>query len=436
MDTLSQIIDTLIDDQLGIIRGVEETPRPAGSPAIFYYYAKACDTGAFCSQKNFSNAGGASINRWNAMAKAVGEAIERYCSAIYEAQELPLASFNSASFSCVPPNEFALYSPSQYSQHDFPFLPFAKDTPVRWAPCRELKTGEIIAVPAVMVYLPYSLEPSTGEHPIAQCISTGLACHTTFFEAAISAISEVIERDAFMIAWQAKLSMPKIRLETLSSYNKDVVNRIQRPWRHVTLLNITLDTGVPTVLAVVNNDMPDAPAFVFAAATHPDPEQAARKCLEEVAFTGLLAQQLKSDWAPISSDNNFAQVVGQDCHVRVYGEHSNSHLIEFILKSEEHVNFSSIPSLFTGNPELDLQTLVDAVHSVNHRVFISDVTSPDVAALGLWVLRAVIPGFHPLFIGHHLRALGGSRLWEIPQKLGFQGITRDHGDNPAPHPYP
>src|SRR5690606_9213762 len=101
---------------------------------------------------NFSNAGGASIFRWNAMAKAIGEAIERYCAAIYDAEELPLTSYNSASFPCVPPNEFALYDSHQYSQYEFPFSTFTNDTIVRWASCRDVKTGEEVAIPAMMVY--------------------------------------------------------------------------------------------------------------------------------------------------------------------------------------------------------------------------------------------------------------------------------------------
>jgi ribosomal protein S12 methylthiotransferase accessory factor len=56
--------------------------------------------------------------------------------------------------------------------------------------------------------------------------------------------------------------------------------------------------------------------------------------------------------------------------------------------------------------------------------------------LGLKVVRAVIPGYHPLVMGHRLRALGGKRLWTIPQKLGFKGITTEIGDNPYAHPYP
>jgi len=66
---------------------------------------------------------------------------------------------------------------------------------------------------------------------------------------------------------------------------------------------------------------------------------------------------------------------------------------------------------------------------------LADVTTEDMRDLGLLVVRAVIPGFHPLFMGHQFRALGGTRLWEIPQKFGYPGISREHGDNPLPHPF-
>ena len=84
----------------------------------------------------------------------------------------------------------------------------------------------------------------------------------------------------------------------------------------------------------------------------------------------------------------------------------------------------------------DLRVLCERIRAVNHRVLLVDLTSPDVRPLGLSVVRTVIPGFHPLCMGYKIRALGGRRLWEVPQRLGFAGIAPDSGDNPAPHPYP
>ncbi len=65
-----------------------------------------------------------------------------------------------------------------------------------------------------------------------------------------------------------------------------------------------------------------------------------------------------------------------------------------------------------------------------------DLTTEDVRPLGLRVTRAVVPGFHPLVLGHRRRALGGRRLWEVPGKLGYPGRSPEQGDNPLPHPYP
>lgn len=436
LQSLFNVIEYLVDSRVGIIHHVEEVPREAGAPPFFYFFAKGCDTSAFCRQQNFSDTGGASVDRASAMAKAVGEAVERYCSAIFEIEGFPLSSFDSAPFPCVSPSEFALYKPEQYAQPGFPFVPFKADTKVRWAPAKELVTGETKYVPAAMVYLPYSYDLEQGESPISQPISTGLACHTGTIQATISSICEVIERDAFTIMWQARIGMPQVRVETLSPLNQDLVDRIQRPGSLVTLLDITMDVGVPTILSVLRNTSSEAPALVFAASSNLDPEEATRKSLEELTYTGLLAQHLKTHMPAIAPVPDYSNIVDQDSHVRFYGEHENAHLADFVFASSQRIDFNEIRNLATGDPEQDLESLIERVHSVNHAVFIADLTTPDVGELGLSVVRAIIPGFHPLCMGHRLRAQGGSRLWSVPQKLGYAGLSRETGDNLAPHPYP
>ena len=69
------------------------------------------------------------------------------------------------------------------------------------------------------------------------------------------------------------------------------------------------------------------------------------------------------------------------------------------------------------------------------RTKVAHLTSPDIRDLGLTVARSLVPGYHPLYMGHRLRALGGRRLWEVPQRLGREQ-PQSGGSNPAPHPYP
>ena len=223
------------------------------------------------------------------------------------------------------------------------------------------------------------------------------------------------------------LSPPKIAIESLSPSNQELVGRIRQPWRSVTLFNITTDVGVPTVLVAIDSAVQEAPAIAFAAATHVDPEKAVRKSLEEAAYTWIHAQRLKLNLAPISTSDDFSGVVDQNTHLRLYGEHKNRHLADFVFRSKREIDFKEIPNHATDDPEQDLKMLVEKVHAINHRVLIADLTSPDVAELGFCVVRAIIPGFQPLFMGHGVRAQGGTRLWTIPQKLGYGKNHQSNG---------
>lgn len=434
---LSDVLEYLVDPRVGIVRYVQEVPRQAGAPDFFHYRARACNTRAFSRQANFSRTGGASAERDVAIAKAIGEAVERYCAALFEAEELPLTSYRDAPFRCVPPGDFALYSPEQYARPDFPFVPFGDVTPVRWAPALDPLTGETWHVPAAMVFLPYFYYEGTGDSPIVLPISTGLACHCSPAEAAASALCEVIERDAFTITWQARLGRAHVRVDTLSPRNRELVQRFQRAGCVITLLNVTMDVGVPTVLAVARHRSPEAPALVVAASAHPDPEQAVRKSLEELEHTRSYAQGIKRDLPRLDPGAGYDNiVVGQQSHLNFWCDHANAPLAEFLFASDERCDFREMEDLATGDPGRDLEALLRKVRAVNHRALVADLTTPDVRELGLTVVRAVIPGFHPLALGHADRARGGSRLWEVPRKLGYPGITRPSGDNPIPHPFP
>jgi len=433
---LTDVVDYLVDDRVGIVQYVHEVRTFAGAPDFYHFTSVACNTAAFAERGNFGLNGGASSDRDLAVAKAVGESVERYCSALYELDELPLYAAKDAPFDHVTPGDFALHSPEQHQRPGFPYVPFTDDTPVRWTPAVDAATGKTVYVPAAFVWIPYFYYQGTGDSPIGEPISTGLACHCSYEEAANSGIYEVIERDAITIMWQARLSMPQIRVETLSEANYDLVQRLERGGDTVTLLNITLDAGVPTIMGVLANDDPERPARVVAASANLNPEVAARKALEELAHTRRYSNNLKTWSQRLVPDANFDNVNEQHDHLNLHADQTYAHLSAFMFASKKRLDFEEIPRQVPADGRAELKTLVEKVKGVGHRVLLADVTSKDVGDLGLRVVRALIPGFHPLILGHKIRALGGRRLWEVPQKLGYPGVTRAKGDNPAPHPYP
>ena len=434
---LPGLIGHLVDDRVGIVNSVFEVQLQTGAPAFFHVFARACNTGTFTQQENFFNTGGAASDRGRAVAKAVGEAVERYCAAIFDVDELPLFTYQDAPVLAVAPSEFALYSPEQYAQPGFPWVPFQDDTPVRWATALDLTNRQPCLIPACRVFMPYHYYLGSGDAPVEQPISTGMACQVSPAAAALAGICEVIERDAFTICWQAMLSPPQIRLDTLDDENYDLVQRFERARGSVTMFDLTLDHGIPTILSVLRGEPPTAPAFVFAAASSPSPRDAARKSLEEVAHTRRYSQWIQDHMDVVVPDAPcHHNVTDQQEHLRFATDHGNSDVFEFLYESTERIVFDDIIDLSSGDPRDEVEALVDRVHSVGERVLVADLTTPDVRDLGLPIVRAVIPGFHPLHMGHQLRSLGGRRLWEVPQALGYKGITTETGDNPAPHPYP
>jgi ribosomal protein S12 methylthiotransferase accessory factor len=349
---------------------------------------------------------------------------------------LPLRTASEAEFACVDPDDFALFSRAQYDSPGFPWVPFTPETPVRWTPARDHRNGNILYVPAAMTYLPYYYHQGSGDSPIVQPISTGLACHTGQDRATLAAAYEVIERDAFTITWQARLTPPQIRVETLDDESYDLIQRFEDTGSAVYLFDLRMDHGVPAILAVLRNRNPDHAALVFAAAASLKPAEAVRNALEELAHTRRYVQQIKNSMHRIAGEDDFAAVVDQRDHLNLYADHANFHLAQFLFSSKRRVEFDGLPDLSTGDPAADLALLSTRIEAAGHRLLVADLTSSEVRTLGLAVVRAIIPGFHPLFMGHRIRAAAGRRLWELPQKLGYPGLDAGSGDNPAPHPYP
>lgn len=435
MTGITDLLGPLIDNRMGVIRSLREIRRSAGAPDFVCMSAETCkiDGQSALLEEGRLYGTGVSTDRERAVAKAVGEAVERYCAVAYLPEAHPLARSASAPFRCVEPDTFALYSAEQYAEPAFPFSPFTRETQIRWAEAVDLISGEKCSVPTNFVYLSYGKEDNLREPRLAPLMSTGLACHTDRALATISGICEVIERDAIAIVWQAKLSRPQVRLDSLSDPNRCLLHRLQRPGATIVLLDFTLDHGIPVVFATMRSEVRTAPALVVAAGCSLDPEQAVQKSLEELAQIISFAQRERQSKL-FTPGANWEHVNDPKSHAAVYYARDNLRAAEFLFSSPKRIDFQILANHSTGDSESDLGRLLDCIASTRHTVLLADVTTEDIHSLGLHVVRAIIPGFQPLFMGHRFRALGGIRLWTLQQKYG----TADRGlkrDNPYPHPF-
>jgi ribosomal protein S12 methylthiotransferase accessory factor len=438
LDKIVGLWPDLVDPKTGIIQRVEELPIDDDDPDYFHYFSKACDTGRFAGRSNFSENGGASTDRHVAIAKAMGEAVERYCSAIYDPAKFLFAPFSNLTGRAVHPMLLSMYREDQFSWPGFSWEPFSINTPVHWTRGISLRTGEAIWIPAAAVYIPFYYQGATKSAFVMQPISTGMACGTTFEEAALSGLCEVVERDAFTITWQARLSRPHLDQSTLPASARDRIARFTAVGIDVKLMDITTDLGVPTILSIALSDATTSPAVAVAAATDPSPERALRKSLEELAHTRKYAKQLMIYTPPVEVDpeSRHPAVKDQRDHLRFYCPQSARPFAEFAWASDQLLPYSALPDLARGVAAAEIQAIVQNLAAADLEPVAVEMTTPDIAALGLCVVRVVVPGAHPLQMGHVNRALGVERLYEVPQRLGYKGLTLGEADNPAPHPFP
>ncbi len=430
--------DDLVDPVTGVVREVAEFRIDDDDPPFVHVLSYACSTGPMGYLPNFGNNGGVGADVYTAVGKALGEAVERYCAAMFDYGDLIWSSFRDLTEPATPPDAFALYSREQYATPRFPWRPFHDDSTVSWVRGRSLVSDEPVLVPAAFVYVPYHYRRDLGDTPVKQPISTGLACGGSVEDATLSALCEVIERDAFTLTWQARLRRPRIALDPLPAALADLVDRYHRVGLGVHLVDITTDVGCPTVLSVVEGDAPTSPAVAVAAASHPDPLVATRKSLEELAHTRKFAAQVMDYLPPVPVDvsGGHPEVDGQRAHLRFYCPQESKAWARFAWSSPAEVELAGIAAL------PGLSAVVQRVAEVGEDVVAVELTTPDIAELGLHVVRVVVPGLHPLQMGHANRCLGGYRLAAALGSAAPNGTAPNGSgptwppDNPYPHPFP
>ncbi len=425
----------LFDPVVGILGSVSEIAAGPGAPDFFHAEARTCNVGALGGAAGRFADGAAATDRSTAIASAVQRTVARYCAALYQRDGLPLASTADAGFRCVPPGDFALFSEAQLGRAGFPFVAFDPDTPVRWTGAVDLASGENVHVPAAFVWFPYFWLRTGGDLPIVEPSATGLACGEGVASATLAGLYDVVARDAAALFWQTATPPPQIRAEALPEAARGLIARFVLAGARATILDVTTNNRIPSFVAVATSEEPDRPAYAFAMAADLDPEAAIELALLRLADTRRLAAAAMRSRPPPSPAYDWEDVTEWADHLTFAAAHANRRACDFALSSEDRRDIADYDRHPFGDADAELEAALSAVLATGCRAYAANLTSEDMGALGFSVVRVIVPGYQPLVAGHRARALGGSRLYDVPQKLGFRGIFRGSSGNSAPHPF-
>jgi ribosomal protein S12 methylthiotransferase accessory factor len=433
--TLPRRLQQAVSPYTGIVRSLEECLPSSTDPP---HFRVACEVGRGDgllgpSLEHLAGIGGAGLTRSEAAAAAVGEALERYSATYVPHERIVVASARELGDEAVAPKRFALFSASQHAESGFPFRPFTERTRVPWIAGYSLPDRRHAWVPAELVFLGDSVP--AGEERIGHATSSGMACAEQPDDACVRGLCEVLERDAFMVVWANRLSLPRLDWtahEPITALDRRLFAPLGLEYAAI---DLSLFHRLPSVLAIVRAPAGFPGALGVGAGTAPTIERAWWKALSE-AFAARAASAklaLLDERAP-GADHPVASF---EDHILQYADHGRAAATAFLDASRERVPVGSVPSLDGSSPAGHVAALCDRVEAAGSSACAVDVTSPDVSALGLTVVKVLAPELSALDVLHRARFLGGRRLYSAACDAGLRAHPLAEDDvNPDPHPFP
>lgn len=419
-----QLAEDLVDEHVGpIVEYITGHRFHHEYSNVYQYVTRIQDTTVFSDtgRSNPQNTTGSALDKRKAQLKALAEAIERYCFTLTELEDFAHGETTDVSLETADPLSFNKFSDRQLEARDLT-REEVKEAEYYWTAATELVSGERTLIPAQTVYLPFPESPQ-----IRNPTSNGLAAHTSPRKAVLGGISEVIERECFVINFLNELPAPVLEPTSVDDERLATYHSICRQkGLDVTLLDLTLDQPLYTCLAVGYTDRKDRmiDLGLGSAATQ---LEAARDAMRELLQI--------SKWE--TSDSDTVQEPGDITSLseRAHywtGRDPRDDMRFWLERDREPQPIANDPE----RPDDTLNVVLQWLSDNDFQCFVADATTDDVADQGFAAIKAVIPALHPLYLTRDYRYLGGDRLYTVPVDVGLLDAPKDEAElNDTPHPF-
>lgn len=361
-----------------------------------------------------------------AEALALAEAAERYA-----ARELAGAEYTWASQDQLPGRALDLRqlpqcTDEEYANHACPVRPYDESAVIRWVRGVDFPAGEPIWIPACMAT--YRLPDATPAERFWYAISTGFAVHSDPVSATLSALAEVVERDAIALLWLQRLALPRIPASMAGAEARTLIDWCADHFVTARLFDATTDLGLPTVYCVLTSPHDQVLRTLVGCGTGMTVPAAAAKALIE-AITLRLSKSAEGR-APTRYED-FREVADGARYMAVAGFESE---FDFLLADRDDRPLYRERGEYAPDPLTALRRLGDTLQSLDMQAVLVDRTSAELAEVGLVAVRAVVPALQPMSLRPLARFTRHPRLYSAPLRMGYRALPPDEV-NPLPQPF-
>jgi ribosomal protein S12 methylthiotransferase accessory factor len=432
-----------VSEETGIIRSVNELDTGSFSASV---KGVVCEVpmSEVIQQRVAPLPSGMDFSPRAALIKALCEAYERYCTSVVRLPSAIVKSQSEMSRAGIHHLYIELeeyFTPEQIASKYFFTNKYNRDSAFQWEKGFDESNRKPALIPRHFCFF--------ERDELRYVLSTnGVACGDSPAAAKFFGLLELIERDAFMLAWWAKRSSPRIEVpEELKAQFHKVLRGSGLNLDSFHFFYLETEHGLPVVGAQFRNQNGGFPATVLSASCSFTSESALIKAFKE----NLQVLTCMRTW-PESFKAKALAAKNPDNDFRTFADHLAYHAMEinqvksaFLVDDTKSVSLEEmnrrapefLSKLSSGNADAVFQSAVDFLGQFGIQCFSVDLTTVDVREMDLHVVRMISPQLVPVNSQHIFRHWASSRLRNLPQKLGWVDRELASKDlNTCPHPFP
>ncbi|HYD37244.1 MAG TPA: YcaO-like family protein [Allosphingosinicella sp.] len=424
----------LVSPLCGIVRRLHRVYKDTAEPPKPFIWRAEISNHRFAPSpgEHVTTASGKGCDHDSARRGALGEAVERYCALRLPLEGVRIAPRCELPGRALDPRALVLYSDDQYAA--LPYARYEEAMALDWVEGECLTEPGPCWLPVQAIYL----SESEGLPLLAQQTSNGLAAGATKADATLRALLEIVERDAFMAAWYNRLEGAPVDWRGLPDDGaRGVAESYRRRGVDIRLVRLPADHRIPVFAAIGLDPAPGGIAAVVGLGCDLSPARAAAGAILEVGqVRPALRMRLRQDGTRERREALVAdpsQVSDLEDHDLLYTDARMLGAFDMWLQGPAAAGDWTEPE--AAGAAARLEALLAEIAATGAAAHACDITTPDIAALGLSVVRAVAEDFQPIHFGEGEARLGGRRLYDLPRRLGRAAAAATRASlNPLPHP--
>ena len=401
--------------EMGVVEEVVPVPDYPDEP--FQYTVEA---------RNYGH-GHDLFSEQRAIDKALGEAVERFLwfesNTFYEGKTQVSSYSNLKADRSSVLDIFSISGFSQEQRQTYDKFFFDEKTRFTWIPASTLTHGTVLC--------PLSLfsahfNQTVQEQRLRWAVTTGLATASSYAEARLKSMLELIERDAFMISYLNSLKPKRIDLEEASDQQKEVkyvVDYLQRYNLDLHLVLLPTDFPVHVILAVIEDRSGKGPAYSVGASANFKLSEGIIHATSEALAVRYLVKDKYHNYREDQPVDRLGRLLYwaqperlNETFPIISGDHA---------APPEDFPFSSI--------EEATQKLEQTFVKKNYELYSLKLSDQKLHQLGYYTTMLFSPDLQPLHLEEMAPYRTGERLHQVPPALGYKApktLTQ------KPHPFP